>query len=317
MSSTKPKESTIKVLFALSGNECAFTDCTTKLVQDKNNLIGEICHIEARRPDGARYNKYSNDQARREISNLIILCPTHHKIIDNDENTYTVQLLKEMKRQHEFNCKGSSIELNDRELGRLMHNSGYYSVNLSWWRSTMIYNALSKLYQPLEIKASKGDSVKFEILGEEKKIVISTEVDANSVHGSLYEIERLLNREESADSFNEVMCFVFCNGLVDGRYSKGANHIKLKKRSSDFFRALEIIQQRYNFKVSFVFLLEDESHDDKFVVLPLISDCQHRRTKCECVSVDLATHYNFQIVNSWDAEVVCGCMQTRVFREYT
>lgn len=317
MSSTKPKESTIKVLFALSGNECAFTDCAIKLVQDRNNLIGEICHIEARRPDGARYNKDSNDEARREISNLIIFCPTHHRIIDNDEDAYTVPLLKEMKRQHELHCKDSSIELSDRELGRLMHNSGYYRVNSSWWHSTIIYNALSKLYPPLEIKASKGDAIKFEILGEEKKIVISTEVDANSVHGSLYKIERLLNREESEDSFDEVVCFVFCNGLLDGRYSKGAKHIKLKKRASDFFRGLSIIQQRYNFKVSFAFLLEDESHDDKFEVLSLISYRQHGRTNCECVSKYLAEHYNFQIFNSWDVEVVCDCMQSRMFCEYT
>jgi len=41
----------------------------------------------------------------REIhseSNLILLCPTHHAIVDNDTETYTIEKLTEMKRLHEM-----------------------------------------------------------------------------------------------------------------------------------------------------------------------------------------------------------------------
>jgi ribosomal protein L15E len=40
----------------------------------------------------------TNDQ-RRRYDNLILLCPNHH-VITNDENIYTVAVLKKMKSDH-------------------------------------------------------------------------------------------------------------------------------------------------------------------------------------------------------------------------
>ena len=47
------KESTLKKLFALSGNRCAFPGCAQAVVNEHGDLIAEVCHIEAaerRRP---------------------------------------------------------------------------------------------------------------------------------------------------------------------------------------------------------------------------------------------------------------------------
>jgi hypothetical protein len=95
------KTLTIKRLYALSGNQCAFPDCNISLVSPENETnISNICHIEAAEEGGERYNPNSNDEERRSFENLILLCPNHH-IVTNDVQTYTVEVLREMKRTHE------------------------------------------------------------------------------------------------------------------------------------------------------------------------------------------------------------------------
>ena len=42
-----PSQRTIKRLFAVSGNRCAFPNCQTHLSDEHGIIIGEICHIEA------------------------------------------------------------------------------------------------------------------------------------------------------------------------------------------------------------------------------------------------------------------------------
>lgn len=99
-------------LYAMSGNCCAFPDCTQTFfnVDDETN-ISNICHIEAAEQGGQRYNSNSNDEYRRSFDNLILLCPNHHKVTDNTQ-TYTVEVLKEMKRKHEEKYLQNAIEQN-------------------------------------------------------------------------------------------------------------------------------------------------------------------------------------------------------------
>lgn len=95
---------TIKRLFALSGNKCAFhTDtfeCKETIVRDESvDLIIQICHIEGAEPLGQRYNSNSTDDIRRSFENLILLCPNHHIETDN-VTKYTVEVLRKMKQGH-------------------------------------------------------------------------------------------------------------------------------------------------------------------------------------------------------------------------
>ena len=92
---------TIKRLYALSGNQCAFPDCDVTFVsQEDETNISNICHIEAAEEGGERYNPNSNDEERRKYENLILLCPNHHKITDN-VIIYTADVLRKMKQEHE------------------------------------------------------------------------------------------------------------------------------------------------------------------------------------------------------------------------
>jgi hypothetical protein len=102
-------ESTLKKLFALSGNRCAFPNCNVNIVSEDNILFGEICHIEAANEGGERYNPDMTDKERASFENLILLCSNHH-IKTNNVVIYTVSELKKMKQEHESLFAKSSAD---------------------------------------------------------------------------------------------------------------------------------------------------------------------------------------------------------------
>jgi hypothetical protein len=125
---TTPSESTVKKLFALSRNLCAFTRCSTHIVDPLSGaLTGQICHIKARSLKGPRYDEKQTDEARCAFANLIVLCRNHHGIVDDRPATFTVELLNDMKEMHERN---GNIELSqeDARLARLLL-AGYSQEN--------------------------------------------------------------------------------------------------------------------------------------------------------------------------------------------
>ncbi len=109
-----PKIKTIKRLFALSGNLCAFPNCKHKLI-DKNTgkILGEICHIKAQNTNGPRFDSTLTDTEVNAFENLILLCPLHHAIIDSDIESYTVERLHTIKSSHELKFETEKLELDD------------------------------------------------------------------------------------------------------------------------------------------------------------------------------------------------------------
>ena len=94
-------DKTIKRLYALSGNQCAFPNCNINFLSSESEInFSNICHIEAAEPGGQRYNPTSNDDDRRSYENLILLCANHHLETD-DVIKYTPITLQEMKNNHE------------------------------------------------------------------------------------------------------------------------------------------------------------------------------------------------------------------------
>jgi hypothetical protein len=98
-----PTERDLKKLFALSLNQCAFPNCIASIIGLNDEMIGEICHIKARNPEGPRYDANQTDQERHGFNNLILLCRNHHKVVDDSPEKYTVNWLTDIKRQHEAN----------------------------------------------------------------------------------------------------------------------------------------------------------------------------------------------------------------------
>lgn len=107
-----PAESTVKRLFALAQNRCAYPGCATLIVQPTGVVTGKICHIKAKSPDGPRYDPGQTDLERHGFGNLILLCGVHHDIVDAEPQRFTVDLLKEFKEIHERNG-GNELSLED------------------------------------------------------------------------------------------------------------------------------------------------------------------------------------------------------------
>jgi hypothetical protein len=64
---------------------------------DPSVVIGQIAHIEANSDSGPRPNPRLSDQERNAYPNLILLCPTHHRLVDAQESTYTSGMLRAWK----------------------------------------------------------------------------------------------------------------------------------------------------------------------------------------------------------------------------
>ena len=100
MGASGPSITDIKLLFARSGNRCAFPKCRAPMAIN-NTLTGEVCHIKGVRPGSARHDPGQLDVERHVYANLILMCPTHHTVIDDDEEAYTVERLRKIKATHE------------------------------------------------------------------------------------------------------------------------------------------------------------------------------------------------------------------------
>jgi len=70
------------------------------------SVVGEVCHIKGERATAPRYDPEQDDHERHGFDNLILLCNVHHKIIDDNPESYTVERLLAMKENHETRQEG-------------------------------------------------------------------------------------------------------------------------------------------------------------------------------------------------------------------
>jgi hypothetical protein len=92
-----------KLLWARAGGTCAL--CKSQLTadakgSDRDVVLGEEAHIVSEEPKGPRFRPMS----RKEVDtydNLILLCPSDHKVVDEQVTYYTEQRLHTLKREHE------------------------------------------------------------------------------------------------------------------------------------------------------------------------------------------------------------------------
>jgi len=96
-----PTLATIKKLFALSGNQCAYPSCTAPIVETSGLVSGEICHIKAQRKGGPRFDSKQTENERHDVDNLLLLCRRHHVIVDSDTGTWTVDALQQIRQIRE------------------------------------------------------------------------------------------------------------------------------------------------------------------------------------------------------------------------
>lgn len=93
------------ILMGKSGGKCEFRGCNKIILEEtltgKSGIYSNFAHIIADRVNGPRGDKVLSPKLAKEESNIMVLCFEHHKLIDENEKEYTVQLLNEMKEEHE------------------------------------------------------------------------------------------------------------------------------------------------------------------------------------------------------------------------
>lgn len=93
------------ILMGKSGGKCEFRGCDKKILEEaltgKSGIYSNFAHIIADRVNGPRGDKELSPKLAQAESNIMVLCFEHHKFIDENEKEYTVQMLNEMKEEHE------------------------------------------------------------------------------------------------------------------------------------------------------------------------------------------------------------------------
>ena len=134
----EPSDKTIKRLFALSGNVCAYPGCTLPIVESAGTITGEICHIKARNAGGPRFDPAQSEDARQAFANLILLCRHHHKVVDSEPDLYSADALLEIKAIHEdvagrpeqaTDAFFAKVLLNDLRRIIVTNNTGNVAIN--------------------------------------------------------------------------------------------------------------------------------------------------------------------------------------------
>jgi hypothetical protein len=96
----------VKLLFGLAAGRCALPDCREPVYAeatefDDAKVIGKIGHIIAHSVGGPRFDPSYPTEELDRYGNWILLCGTHHDTVDLQPNTYTVERLRSLKRDHE------------------------------------------------------------------------------------------------------------------------------------------------------------------------------------------------------------------------
>ncbi len=113
---------TQKMLWGRSASRCSFPKCKKELVMDATltddeSLVGEACHIVARSEDGPRGVSNLTSEQRDKYANLVLMCNMHHKVIDDQPEHYTVDMLQNFKAKHET-WVNQSLSIHDPNIQR-------------------------------------------------------------------------------------------------------------------------------------------------------------------------------------------------------
>src|SRR4051812_34233999 len=102
-----------KMLWGRARNQCAYPSCTQELIHELADVgntgdvatpivLGEEAHIRSGKVDGPRYDADYPPELVDLYNNLILLCGTHHTLVDKEcGRGYSVQDLIMMKQRHE------------------------------------------------------------------------------------------------------------------------------------------------------------------------------------------------------------------------
>lgn len=116
----------IKKLYGLSAGQC---NICKKNLFDSDVHIGEMAHVIAKSPIGPRGEKL-NEDIRDSYQNLVLLCANHHKEVDQNPEKYTIELLHNIKKNHEHQIS-LKLSTNDRKSSESVLNELFWHLGFT------------------------------------------------------------------------------------------------------------------------------------------------------------------------------------------
>lgn len=131
---------TVKMrLWGKAGGRCQYDGCNESLWLDTLTQaefnVAYIAHIIADRPSGPRGHPTLSEELKSDISNLMLLCDVHHRLIDvSDVDCHPVDLLRAMKVRHEHRIELVTALGPDRQSHVVLYgaNIGQHAAPLSF-----------------------------------------------------------------------------------------------------------------------------------------------------------------------------------------
>lgn len=124
-------------LFVRAAGRCEFDGCNRNLLEHyptfTPGIFAQMAHIWAFSPDGPRGHEGIDPTELNHVSNLVLLCPACHKLIDDHPDRYPVEVLREFKWAHEDRAFMLADTKPDRHTVafRLVANIGDHAVEIS------------------------------------------------------------------------------------------------------------------------------------------------------------------------------------------
>jgi hypothetical protein len=219
-----PSVATIKRLFAVSGNRCAFPQCISPLIHH-GKVTGKVCHIKGSRPGSARYAEDQSAEDRHGFQNLILMCPIHHDVVDSDEIEYPVDRLLDLKAERETSQNAPS-EISDDSARQLL----LLLAPTTNHKTTNIYNQnVSSTNQTGGITAHTVNVVKpRRVMGDEMKKTIL----AQCPRDKMIVVWSVAGDEESHFFAQEIFRFMQASGFK--LFGDGPNETSSSNRRKAF-----------------------------------------------------------------------------------
>lgn len=153
MSTTKIPEKIIRQLLVRSAGRCQFRGCNKPLYQDlvtkRNFNQSYVAHIVADEPNGPRGSFERSRLLAKDLSNLMLLCDTHHRLIDIEAaESFSEELLLQMKKEHE-----ERIERISSIAPEMQSHVVTYKANVGLHSPSLSYEAISGYLLPFHYPA--------------------------------------------------------------------------------------------------------------------------------------------------------------------
>ncbi|MFM9884189.1 MAG: HNH endonuclease signature motif containing protein [Burkholderiales bacterium] len=162
-------DKTRKILWGRSGNRCAI--CRQRLVVDETTLdsesvVGDECHINSGSAAGPRYEATQNPEQLDELSNFMLLCRVHHKMVDDQQETYAAEILRSIKSNHEKWVEAKFAEAQVPPPVRIRRLKGEIPAQLSLVGSgAELFNLASSCYGSYQSHSEDLNDEEVEVVG--------------------------------------------------------------------------------------------------------------------------------------------------------